>query len=343
MAITMREVAAAAGVSIATVSFVVNNSKPVAPETRERIERAVAELGFRRNVVARALVSRRTRIIALAYPMVEHRLGGSGSEFITSAAQAASAAGYHLVVWPVSNDGSELAELVGQKLVDGVLLMQVQLDDARVAALRVLDIPFALIGRTRDVTGLHYVDIDFDASMQMAMDHLAGLGHHRIVLVNGSEEGESRAGFGPYVRTETAYRELCAQRGIRPMVLRSRQTVGSGREAATELVLKAPDTTAVLIADEAASPGLVAELSRIGWVVPEDISVMSVLSSLEMAAVGNPPLTTVTTPGTELGRLGVQALLRQLDGGLPMTPVLRTGSLVQGESTAAARTRRMTR
>src|SRR5918998_5728985 len=96
MAITMREVAAAAGVSIATVSFVVNNSKPVAPETRERIERAVAELGFRRNVVARALVSRRTRIIALAYPMVEHRLGGSASEFITSAAQAASAAGYHL-------------------------------------------------------------------------------------------------------------------------------------------------------------------------------------------------------------------------------------------------------
>mgnify|MGYP003397635095 FL=1 len=65
MATTMREVAEAAGVSIATVSFVVNNSKRVAPETRERIERVMAELGFRRNVVARALASRRTRIIAL--------------------------------------------------------------------------------------------------------------------------------------------------------------------------------------------------------------------------------------------------------------------------------------
>ena len=207
MATTMREVAEAAGVSIATVSFVVNNSKRVAPETRERIERVMAELGFRRNVVARALASRRTRIIALVYPMLAHRLAGSVTEFITSAARAASAAGYHLVVWPVGNDGSELAALVGEKLVDGVLLMEVQLDDARVAALRELDIPFALIGRTRDVTGLHYVDIDFDASVQMAMDHLAELGHDRIVLVNGSQEGESFASYGPYVRSEIAYRE----------------------------------------------------------------------------------------------------------------------------------------
>ena len=216
MATTMREVAEAAGVSIATVSFVVNNSKRVAPETRERIERVMAELGFRRNVVARALASRRTQIIALVYPMLAHRLAGSVTEFITSAARAASAADHHLVVWPVGNDGSELAALVGQKLVDGVLLMEVQLDDARVAALRELDIPFALIGRTRDVTGLHYVDIDFDASVQMAMDHLAELGHHRIVLVNGSQEGESFASYGPYVRSEIAYRELCAQRGIEP-------------------------------------------------------------------------------------------------------------------------------
>jgi DNA-binding LacI/PurR family transcriptional regulator len=337
MATTMREVAEAAGVSIATVSFVVNNSKRVAPETRERIERVMTELGFRRNIVARALASRRTQIIALVYPVLEHRLSGSITEFITSAARAASAAEYHLVVWPVGNDGSELAALVGQKLVDGVLLMEVQLDDARVAALLELDIPFALIGRTRDVTGLHYVDIDFDASVQMAMDHLATLGHHQIVLVNGSQEGESFASYGPYVRSEIAYRELCAQREIEPVVLVCRQTVRSGREAAMELVATAPVTTAVIIADEVAAAGLVAELTRIGREVPSDISVMSILSSLDMAAICNPPLTTVTAPGTELGRLGVEALLRQLDGGPPMTPVLRAGVLAIGESTGPIR------
>ena len=111
----------------------------------------------------------------------------------------------------------------------------------------------------------------------------------------------------------------------------------SGREAARELVATAPDTTAVIIADEVAAAGLVAELTRTGREVPSDISVMSILSSLDMAAICNPPLTTVTAPGTELGRLGVEALLRQLDGGPPMTPVLRAGVLAVGESTGPIR------
>jgi DNA-binding LacI/PurR family transcriptional regulator len=340
MATTMREVAQAAGVSVATVSFVVNNSKRVTPETRERIERVMAELGFRRNVVARALASRRTQIIALVYPVLEHRLSGSVTDFITSAARAASAADYHLVVWPVGNDGSDLAELVGQQLVDGVLLMEVQLDDARVAALQELDIPFALIGRTRDPDGLYYVDIDFDASIQLAVDHLVALGHHRIALVNGSQEGDSFASYGPYVRSEIAYRELCTQRRIEPVVLRCQQTVRSGRNAATELVATAPDATAVIIVDEAAAAGLVAELARLGRAVPGDISVMSILSSIDMAAMCNPPLTTVTAPGTELGSLGVEALLRRLDGGAPpIVPVLRAGRLAIGESTGPVRVR----
>jgi len=169
--------------------------------------------------------------------------------------------------------------------------------------------------------------------VQMAMDHLVGLGHQRIVLVNGSQDGESFASYGPYVRSEIAYRELCAQRRIEPVVLRCRQTVRSGRDAAMELLATAPDTTAVLIADEVAAAGLVSELTRIGRAVPGDISVMSILSSLDMAAMCNPPLTTVTAPGTELGSLGVEALLRQLDGGTPMTPVLRAGVLAIGEST----------
>ena len=130
---TMRQVADHAGVSIATVSFVVNNTKPVTAATRARIEASMAELGYRPNAVARALASRRTRILALAYPARDHRLGGSGMEFMNAAAQAAGEHGYHLMIWPGSNDGPELTELVGQQLVDGVILMEVQLDDPRVA------------------------------------------------------------------------------------------------------------------------------------------------------------------------------------------------------------------
>jgi DNA-binding LacI/PurR family transcriptional regulator len=334
---TMREVAQAAGVSIATVSFVVNNTKPLTPATRRRIEQAMADLGFRRNMVARALASRRTQIIALVCPFSQDRMAPTVREFIIGAARAAKEADHHLVIWPVSNDGDELAALLGQKLVDGVLLMDVQMDDARVELLRRLDTPFALIGRTRDLTGLHYIDIDMAASVRMAMDHLAGLGHREIAFINGRQEQDGFGGFGPYVRSEQAYRALAEDRRVKPVVLHCRQSVRSGQDVAGELLATAPETTAVIIGDEAAAPGLIAELTRRGRTVPGDISVMSLLSSVDVAAMCNPPLTTVTAPGIELGRLGVQALICLLDGTRPATPALRTGVLSLGESTGPVR------
>jgi DNA-binding LacI/PurR family transcriptional regulator len=334
---TMREVARAAGVSIATVSFVVNNTKPVTPETKRRIEQAMADLGFRRNMVARALVSRRTQILALVSPFPQHWMGASTREFIIGAAQAANEAGHHLVIWPVGNDGGELVTLVGQKLVDGVLLMSVQMDDARVDALKTLDTPFTLIGRTRDVSGLHYVDIDIAASMRMAIDHLTDLGHRRIAFVNGSQEQDGIVGFGPYVRSEEAYRRWADESAIDPVVLYCRPSVRSGREAARELLATAPDTTAVIVEDEAGAAGLVAEMKVQGRSVPGGISVVSLLSSGEVGQMCDPPLTTVTAPGTELGRLAVESLLRQLDGGPPLAPALRTGVLALGASTAPVR------
>jgi DNA-binding LacI/PurR family transcriptional regulator len=337
MAVTMREVAEAAGVSIATVSFVVNNTKPVMPETRQRIERAMADLGFRPNVVARALASRRTRILALVTPPSRLWMATATREFIIGAAGAAKEANHHLVIWPVDNDGNELVALVGQKLVDGVLLMSVQLDDARVEALRKLDTPFTLIGRTRDVTGLDHVDIDIAASMRMAMDHLAELGHRHIAFVNGSREQEGVAGFGPYVRSEEAYRKLAGERGTKPVVLYCRSDVASGREAARDLLAMAPNTTAVIIQDEVGAAGLIAELKRLDRPVPDHVSVLSLLGSAEFAEMCDPSLTTVTTPGMELGRLGVEALLRRLGGRQPLTAVLRTGVLAPGGSTAPVR------
>jgi DNA-binding LacI/PurR family transcriptional regulator len=333
MAATMKDVAERAGVSIATVSFVVNNSKRVTPDTRERIERAMTELGFRRNILARALASRRTRIIALAYPALEHSLYGSATDFISSAAQAASDADYHLVVWPDRGDASQLTALVGQGLVDGVLLMEVTLDDPRADALRALGFPFAAIGRTRDTTGLHCVDIDFDASLRTAMDYLQGLGHREIAFVSGTRDEPSTKLYGPHLRTMEAYRRAATDRGMEPVVLVSRQSVTSGRTIAQNLATTAPYATAVIVRDEAAAGGLVAGLQSRGLRVPGDISVLSLLSSQEMAAVCHPLLTIVTSPGRELGRLGVEMLLRQLEVEHPTEPDLRAGVLELGEST----------
>ncbi len=173
---TMQQVADRAGVSIATVSFVVNGTKYVTPATTARVEAAMRELKFRGNLVARALASRRTRIIALLFPTVGNRFSPTTSEFFMSAAERASQRGYHLVLWPVDPAGEDLDDLVSGGLVDGVVLMEVRMDDPRVRKLSELDVPFTLIGRTRDSSDLPFVDIDFETTIEDSLDHLQELG-----------------------------------------------------------------------------------------------------------------------------------------------------------------------
>ncbi|UFU07800.1 LacI family DNA-binding transcriptional regulator [Ruania halotolerans] len=331
--VTMKDVAEHAGVSIATVSFVVNDTKPVTAATRARIEAAMSELGFRRNAVARALASRRTRIVALVYPVLEHPLSTSSVEFFTSAAAAASARGYHLVIWPVSNDGRELGELLGQGLVDGVLLMEVQLEDPRIDVLERAGTPFALIGRTRDYGKYPHVDIDFEATVQAAVDHLTALGHRSLTLVIGNRGEPSYRGYGPFARSREAFDTIVAERGLDGRTI----DVGQSDEVtalADRVIAAHPEATGILVLNDHTALRLMAGFRRIGRQVPREVSVMGLLAAVESGAVSDPPLTLMRAPGPELGRLGAEALIRNLENEEPLPPRLVPGSFEPGGSTA---------
>ena len=338
--VTMRDVAQRAGVSIATVSFLLNDTKPVTAATRAKVEQAMVELGYRRNVVARALASRRTRIIAMAYPALDHKFGFSAAEFFTSAAESARKQDYHLVLWPVGNDGTELTELVGQGLVDGVVLMEVQLDDPRVTVLQDTETPFALIGRTSSLEGLAHVDIDFDRTVEDAVEHLYGLGHRQLVLVSGNLTDPLFSTYGPYVRSEAAYRRVAKEYGLETVVMECPGSTLAGQEAMADLVREYPDTTAVLIVNEFAALGAVAGLNRLGYKVPDDLWVLPLLMAPEMAALTNPALTIMRTPGPELGQLGTESLIRQLEGSDPLPPQLVPAKLYPGATVAGPRGQR---
>ncbi|WP_433162338.1 LacI family DNA-binding transcriptional regulator [Kribbella sp. CA-247076] len=335
--VNMRDVADRAGVSIATVSFVLNGTKPVTAATRARVEQSMADLGYRRNMVARALASRRTHIIAMAYPALEHKFGMSTAEFFTSAAEAARKEDYHLVLWPVGNDGVELRELLGQGLVDGVVLMEVQLDDPRVGILRQTGTPFAMIGRTSDLEGLAHVDIDFDATVEEAVGHLYELGHRRMVLVSGDLDDPRFHAYGPWVRTEDAYRRVTAEYGLETVVLPCSDTTRAGQDVTERLVREHPGTTAILVLNEYAALGVVSALNRMGRAVPDDFSVLPLLMVPETAVLTDPELTIMRTPGPELGQLGTEALIRQLEGADPLPPQMVPAKLQPGGTTAAPR------
>jgi DNA-binding LacI/PurR family transcriptional regulator len=335
--VNMRDVAQRAGVSIATVSFVLNGTKPVTAATRARVEQSMADLGYRRNMVARALASRRTHIIAMAYPALEHKFGMSTAEFFTSAAEAARKEDYHLVLWPVGNDGVELRELLGQGLVDGVVLMEVQLDDPRVGILLQTGMPFAMIGRTTELDGLSHVDIDFDTTVETAVEHLYQLGHRELALVSGDLNDPRFHAYGPWVRTEDAYRRVVAEYGLQTVVLECSDTTHAGQEAAERLVREHPETTAILVLNEYAALGVVSGLNRMGRAVPGDFSVLPLLMVPETAALTNPELTIMRTPGPELGQLGTEALIRQLENADPLPPQLVPAKLLPGATTAPPR------
>ncbi|MBC7764032.1 MAG: LacI family DNA-binding transcriptional regulator [Candidatus Saccharibacteria bacterium] len=334
----MQEVATRAGVSIATVSFVVNGTKNVSPSTRDRVTAAMTELGFRNNVVARALASRRTRIIALLFPSVEHRMRITALEFFTSAASRASELGYHLVLWPVETTGEDIAELLSGGLVDGVIVMEVKMQDHRIEKLTALRFPFTSIGRTRNPSALPYVDIDFETTVEKSLDYLTELGHRRFGLVIEDLDGTAMAGYAPPLRTESSFRTSCAQRGLTAAVVTCGPSTQGGRQAALALLAVDPDVTAVMIMKDDSTFGLLAGLAEAGRSVPGDVSVLSLVSSTEAAAQHDPVLSTMNAPGRELGKLAAEALIRQLDGPDGEPPhVLLPCVLHEAESTAAVR------
>ncbi|WP_432888244.1 LacI family DNA-binding transcriptional regulator [Kribbella sp. CA-245084] len=334
---TMQDVADRAGVSIASVSYVVNGTKPVAPATRARIEAAMAELNFQRNRAARALAIRRTQSLALVFPALDRRLGTTSIEFLTGAARTANECDYHLTLWPVSNDASELTDLVSVGVVDGVLLMEVLLDDPRVAALQKSKTPFVMIGRTAEPDGLPYVDIDFDATVAGALDHLESLGHRHIALVEESHANKDFLAYGPQVRTDAAFARLVEARGLSSVTVGCGQTAAAGAAVTRQLLADHPDITAVMVRNEQATLGVMLGVRQAGLRVPEDVSVLSLTTTTEISTMSEPALTIMRSPGDELGRLGVKMLVDHLDRGLDTPPQLIPCTLYRAGSTGEVR------
>jgi DNA-binding LacI/PurR family transcriptional regulator len=310
--VTMHDVARRAGVSLSTVSYVLTGARPISEATRGRVLEAMAELDYHPNAMARGLASRRSRILGLSLPMEQRGLGATETAFVTGAAHEAGRSDHHLVLSPsLAADSNGLRRLVSERMLDGALLMEVRMRDERVPVLQESGVPFVLIGRTEDTAGLSYVDIDFDRTVRDAVDHLVGLGHTSIVYVNHSEAA-IRSGYGPALRTQLAFEEVMGEHRLEPLMIPAGDTAEEGRVAIRDALARRPDLTAVIAMNENALFGILGELARSGRRVPEDVSVVSMVTSPQVADLATPALTTLTAPGSTLGRLAVETLVRAL-------------------------------
>ncbi|MBY3554179.1 LacI family transcriptional regulator [Modestobacter lapidis] len=312
----MSDVAARAGVSHQTVSRVVNGHPHVAPATRQRVQQAIEDLGYRPNTAARALVTGSTRTFGL---VTSHINQYGPAQTLLGLEQAARAAGYSLSVAILDDDSEgamrEAVDRFVAQSVDAVLALSTY--GQAVESLRRFEVPVPLIavqvGRDeRRPT----VWVDQEAGAALATRHLLELGHRTVHHVAGP--GDSMEARGRIVGWR---RELLAAGAEVPEVLTGDWWPASGHAAGRELAARIrgrragePAVTAVFLANDQMALGLLNALHGEGLTVPGDLSIVG-FDDVPEAAYYTPPLTTVRQDFAELGRRGVELVLARLGGG----------------------------
>lgn len=189
---TIRDVAREAGVSIATVSYVLNNSRNVGPETRARVLEAARRLAYRPNITARNLQASETRLFAYTWqPSPPDHFNPILDSFLQAAVYAAAERGYRFLVFPTHSVEEEVATyetLMLEGQVDGFVLSNTNLDDARVEYLVTAGFPFVAFGRSNPQWDFPAVDVDGTFGVRRAVQHLHARGHRRIGALAWPEE-----------------------------------------------------------------------------------------------------------------------------------------------------------
>ena len=290
----------------------------------------MVELGYHPNAGARALAARRSHIIALVVPLRADVYVPIMMEIAISVTMAARQHGYDVLL--ITNDeGVEgVRRVAASGLADGVILMDVELGDERIPALRAQGTQAALIGLPDNPSGLSCVDHDFAAAGALCADHLADLGHREIAFIGyGSGVYQRHAGYAE--RTLTGFRARAEKRGLRFLHRPCEGTYESTAGTLARILADRPDTTGFVVQNEGAIGPLLNLLRSSGRTVPEDASVVA-LCPEQLAEQYSPRLTAVTGPTKELGRVAIDQVLARIAaagrGGRPadelvlLTPVL---------------------
>ncbi|WP_043457005.1 LacI family DNA-binding transcriptional regulator [Arthrobacter sp. 31Y] len=303
----MGDVAKMAGVSHQTVSRVLNNHPNVSVRTKQRVESAIAQLGYRRNTAARSLVTRRSRTIGV--------LACETSQFgpantLLGVEQAGREAGYFVSIANLrevtsASVNDAIAHFRNQS-VDGIVILVPHPDV--LAALRDVEVPVPIVavgaGAGNQLTG---ASLDQRLGARLAVEHLIALGHRHIAHISGPPHWIDAA------ERIKGWQEALGNAGLEPdVLLQGAWDAASGYRAGLELIQQ-NTVTAVFVANDQMAVGVLRAVQEAGLHVPDEISVVGYDDQPE-AEFFMPPLTTIKQDFEELGRRCMEAVLQQLDG-----------------------------
>lgn len=337
---TIRDVARLAAVSVATVSNVLNNSRAVAAQTRERVLRSVEALGYVPHAAARSMRGGSSHLLGLILADITNPFFTS---LVHSVERAANAHGYAVLL---CNSDEELAreerhlELLRTQRVDGIILAATgHTSSGRAAALAKLRVPVVLVDRGFTEFGLDAVILDNRLAALEATRHLLSFGHQRIAMIGGPSSVSTGAD------RLAGYREALLEAKVR---YDARWVHDAGfreepaYEAARKMFAASDRPTAVFAANNLIAMGVMRAIADAGLHCPEDVSVVCV-DDFAWANAFRPRLTTVAQPVAAMGETAVRLLLARIDGSgaaEPQTEVMAPTLLVRESCSEVAHERR---
>jgi len=336
---TVRDVAKKAGVSAMTVSRVINGSASVHPETRRRVEHAVAELDFVPSGVARGLMSSKTGALGLIVPDIVNPFFAI---VVRGAETVARRAGYRLLLCNTEGDLALERQYVEDMIahrVEGLLIAP--LSDRSKASLMQLvrrRFPFVLIDRSIADLDCDLVQADSVAGAKKLVTHLIRIGHRRIAVIiepdNVSTARERLLG----------YRASLDAAGLKfepDLVVRTTADRAGGFAAMQQILRFKPLPTAVFAVNNMTALGAIQAIREVGLVVPKDVALVC-FDDVEHLAVLSPFLTVINQPTETFGTLGSQLLLARINGeaGDHSRRIVLQSDLIVRESCGAALARR---
>jgi len=301
--ITIRDVAAHAGVSHQTVSRVLNNSEHVNPETRARVEVAIQKLGYQPNAIARSMARGKTSMLACIAPNLTDYTFAS---IINGAETTARAAEYFLLAAsaPTANIFAALIDqLVISRRVEGLIVINPFVDN-RYQYLPE-NFPAVLAGTRPRADALPSVSLDDVEAGYLATNHLLELGHHHIAMITGPMEEDCAQD------RQAGYMQALVEHGLAilpHLIVEGDWSASSGYAAFEQLTQRGTQPTAVFAQNDQMAIGVMRAATNLGLSIPGQISVIGI-DDIPMASYYNPPLTTLKQNFTEIGQQAASMLL----------------------------------
>ncbi|MGW1784996.1 LacI family DNA-binding transcriptional regulator [Streptomyces sp. NPDC002143] len=330
---TSRDVAALAGVAQSTVSAVMSGKRPVAVETRERVERAMRELRYQPNAGARTLRTAKTNVIALIVHLGAKADAAESVPYIDTVIEHARRLGYDVVLSTVREGPAGITRLAGRAICDAFVLMDIQPDDDRVPAAHDLGLPVVLVGRPKDPYGLDVVDFDTRRSAELLVDELAATGH-RHIAIPGEPEGEAEQ-FQFVLDFHDGARDRAAAHGIDLTVVPRPSDGWDGVVAcADELLARRDDRLGLITRTPRVTEWLVRLLHDRQLVPGRDVSLAAFCTD-ETALSYARPITNVSPRPRAVSATAMRLLFERLAGAdhLPRLELIEPKRLVRRATT----------